>query len=246
MPAEAPTILASSGGFVPGRRTTLRPGPLLELAIELAGSPAVPRVCFIGTAGGDQAQWNASVHAAWYGREVLVSCLVLFPMPNVEDVSAHLAAQDLIWVGGGSTANLLAVWRLHGLDAVLRRCWEAGVVLGGSSAGSICWHTGGTTDSFGPELRAVTDGLAFLPWSNCVHYDAEERRRPLFHRLVGDATLPSGFATDNGVCLVYHGARTVEAVADTPGKAAYLVERRGDGTVSELRIEPRVLPGARG
>ncbi len=243
MPAETPTILATSGGFLPGRRTPLRPGPLLELSIELAGAPRLPRICFIGTALGDQAHWNAAIHAAWYGRDVLVTCLDLFPMPNVEDVDTLLRAQDVIWVGGGSTANLLALWRLHGLDAILRRCWEAGVVLGGVSAGSICWHAGGTTDSFGPDLRALTDGLAFLPWSNCVHYDAEEQRRPLYHRLIAAGELPAGYATDNGVGLLYRGLVMEEAVADGPGRAAYFVERRGDGTVAERRIEPRLLTG---
>jgi peptidase E len=246
VPADGPTILATSGGFLPARRTPLRPGPLLDLAIELAAPARLPRMCFIGTALGDQAHWNAAIHAAWYGRDVLVSCLDLFPMPNIADLAAHLLQQDVIWVGGGSTANLLALWRLHGLDTVLRGCWESGVVLGGVSAGSLCWHLGGTTDSFGPDLRPVTNCLGFLPWSNCVHYDSEEQRRPLYRRLVADGTLAAGFATDNGVGLLYRGVEMVEAVTDTPGKAAYFVERRGDGTASERRIEPRLLPGAAG
>jgi peptidase E len=244
MPAGAPTILATSGGFLPGRRTPLRPGPLLEHAIRLAGSPPVPRLCFVGSAGGDQAHWFSAVHAAFYGRDVMVSCLALFPMPNLEDMEAHLLSQDVIWVSGGSTANLLALWRLHGLDAVMRRCWEAGVVLSGVSAGSLCWHTGGTTDSFGPELRPITDCLGFLPWSNAVHYDVEEQRRPLYHRLVADGTLPAGYATDNGTGLVYRGTEMIEAVSELRGRAAYHVRRRDGGTVSEERIEPRLLPGA--
>jgi peptidase E len=143
-------------------------------------------------------------------------------------------------------ANLLAVWRVHGLDEILRDCWEAGVVLGGVSAGSICWHAGGTTDSFGPELRAVTNGLGLLPYGNGVHYDSEAERRPLLHRLVADGTLPVSYATDDGVGLVYDGTELVEAVADRPGVAAYRVERGGDGTAVETRIEPRLLPSARG
>ena len=111
--------------------------------------------------------------------------------PTSPDVRAHLLDQDVVWVGGGSVANLLAVWRVHGLDEVMREAWEAGVVLAGVSAGSICWHVGGTTDSFGPDLRPVTDGLALLPYGNGVHYDSEERRRPLLHRLVADGTLPT-------------------------------------------------------
>lgn len=203
-------------------------------------------MCFINTAGGDQAWWNATIHAAYYERDVRVSVLNLFPMPNVADVAAHLQAQDLIWVGGGSTANLLALWRLHGLDRILRGCWESGVVLAGVSAGSVCWHVGGTTDSFGPELRLLTNGLGFLPFSNGVHYDAEEQRRPLFQRLIAEELLPAGYATDNGVGLLYQGTVMVEAVSEVNGAGAYHVERAPDGQAKESRIEPRLLPGAVG
>lgn len=245
MPADVPTILATSGGFFAAQRTPFRPGPLLDFALELSGPSTLPRICFVGTAGGDQAQMNAAFHAAYYGRDVLVSCLDLFPMPNVEDMEVHLGSQDVVWVSGGSTANLLALWRLHGLDRIFRRCWESGVVLGGVSAGSLCWHVGGSTDSFGPQLRPVTDGLGFLPWSNGVHYDGEDQRRPLFHRLVAEETLPAGYATDNGVGLHYRGAEMVEAVTEVVGKAAYFVKRAPGGHATEERIEPRVLFGAR-
>lgn len=244
MPADAPTILATSGGLLPDPRTFVRPAPLLDYLLELAGASGRPRLCFINTAGGDQAFWNATLHAAYYQRDVTVSCLSLFPMPNVPDMEAHLRAQDAIWVGGGSTANLLALWRLHGLDVVLRSCWESGVVLGGVSAGSLCWHVGGTTDSFGPDLRPVTDALGFLPYSNGVHYDAEGQRRPLFHRLIEDGVLPAGYATDNGVGLLYRGTELVEAVAEVAGKAAYHVQRRSDGKAEETTIEPRLLATA--
>jgi peptidase E len=172
-----------------------------------------------------------------------LSHLNLFPMPPVDDVGGFLLDQDVVWVGGGSTANLLAVWRAHDLDALLSNAWAAGVVLAGVSAGSICWHVGGTTDSFGPELRPVTNGLAFLPYANGVHYDAEEQRRPLFHRLIREGVLPDGYATDNGVGLVYHGTRFVEAVTELTGKAAYFVHREGDGAVED-RVPARALPGA--
>jgi peptidase E len=114
-------------------------------------------------------------------------------------------------------------------------------VLGGVSAGSLCWHVGGTTDSYGPDLRPVTNALALIPASNGVHYDSEEQRRPLYQQLVADGTLPAGHATDDGVGLVYRGTELVEAVADRPGKGAYRVERGPDGTAHETRIEPRRL-----
>lgn len=234
-------ILATSGGFRPGRRTRLTPGPMIDLAFELAGSPERPRFCHVGTAGGDNPLYTAAVAEAFVGRDVVFSQLAAFPMPTVDDVRAHLLAQDVIWVGGGSVAGLLAMWRLHGWDEIFREVWEAGVLLGGVSAGSLCWHVGGTTDSFGPQLRAVTNGLGLLPYSNGVHYDSEDQRRPLYHRLVSEGVLPAGYATDDGVGLLYRGTELVEAVSDTPGKAAYRVERGADGAAVETRIEPRLL-----
>jgi peptidase E len=213
-------------------------------AVELAGPVGTPRVCHLGTAGGDQAWFRAEISEAARVAGFDLTHLSLFSMPNVADIEDYLLAQDVVWVGGGSVANLLAVWRVHGLDAIFRRVWEAGVVLAGVSAGSICWHVGGTTDSFGPDLQAVTNGLALLPYGNGVHYDSEPGRRPLVHGLVGDGTLPTTYCTDDGVGLVYRGTELVEAVSEVTGKAAYVVHREG-GTVVEERIEARLLPGSR-
>ncbi|MGY1741045.1 MULTISPECIES: Type 1 glutamine amidotransferase-like domain-containing protein [unclassified Blastococcus] len=243
MPASAPTVLATSIGFDSRGRGPYdwAPGPVFDLAVELAGAPAQPRLCYLGTATGDDPARLAGVYGAFAGSAVRVSHLSLFPMPTVADVRAHLLAQDVVWVGGGSVANLLAVWRVHGLDEVFREVWAAGVVLGGVSAGSLCWHVGGNTDSYGPQLRPVTNGLALIPASNSVHYDSEEQRRPLYQRLVADGTLPPGHATDDGVGLVYRGTELVEAVADRPGKGAYRVERGPDGTAVETPLAPRRL-----
>ena len=234
-------IVATSMGFRPGNRTWLEPGPVFDLMLDLAGRPARPRLCFLGTAGGDQMFRRQQVREAFQGSEVEVTDLALFGMPNVEDIAAHLLAQHLVWVDGGSVAGLLAMWELHGVGKAMRAAWEAGVVLGGISAGSICWHVGGPTDSFGPELRAIINGLALLPYGNGVHYDSEPQRRPLLHRLVADGTLPTSYATDDGVGLVYDGTELVEAVADRPGAGAYRVERSANGTAVETRIEPRLL-----
>ena len=243
MSAAAPTIVATSIGFDSRGRGPYdwAPGPVFDLAVELAGAPDHPRLCYLGTATGDDPARLAGVYGAFAGSAVRLSHLSFFPMPTVADVRAHLLTQDVVWVGGGSVANLLAVWRVHGLDEVLTECWRAGVVLGGVSAGSLCWHVGGTTDSYGPDLRPVTNGLGLIPTSNGVHYDSEQQRRPLYQRLVADGTLPAGHATDDGVGLVYRGTALVEAVADRPGKAAYHVERGPDGTAVETRLEPRRL-----
>ena len=186
-----------------------------------------------------QAAFIDAGHAAW----ITVSHLNLFSMPNTADMTGMLLEQDVVWVGGGSVANLLALWRLHGLAESFRNAWTAGVVLSGVSAGSICWHIGGTTDSFGPDLRPVTNGLGFVPFSNGVHYDSEPQRRPLYQRLVADGTLPDGYATDDGTGLVYRGTELAEAVTEVRGKGTYWVTR-DDGQAREERIEPRVLPGA--
>ena len=179
-------ILATSGGFLPSDTGPLRwrRGPLIEHAIHLAGDPERPRFCYLGTAGGDSLTGTTGFYNAFAGSDVRATHLELFTMPNVDDVRAHLLAQDVIWVGGGSVANLLAVWRVHRVDEVLRECWESGVVLSGVSAGSICWYVGGPTDSYGADLRLSPPGLGLLPYGNGVHYDSEEQRRPLLHALV--------------------------------------------------------------
>ena len=244
MPAASPTILATSGGLRRDGRTDVSFAPLVFHAIELSGvTGRAPRLCHLGTAGGDQRYFQAMLNDAGQAAGITVSHLNLFSMPNTDDMTGLLLEQDVVWVGGGSVANLLALWRLHGLDESFRQAWAAGVVLSGVSAGSICWHVGGTTDSFGPDLRPVTNGLAFLPFSNGVHYDSDEQRRPLYQRLIADGTLPDGYATDDGTGLVYHGTGLTETVTEVRGKGTYRVTRE-DGKAREERIEPRVLPGA--
>jgi len=236
-------ILATSGGFRPADLGPYhwRTGPIIDHAIHLAGDPQRPRFCYLGTAAGDAVIGTGAFYGAFAGSDVRASHLELFTMPNVPDVRSHLLSQDVIWVGGGSVANLLAVWRTHRLDEILRECWESGVVLGGVSAGSICWYLGGPTDSYGLDLKLSPPGLGFLPYGNGVHYDSEDQRRPLLHGLVEKGDLPTSHATDDGVGLVYEGTELVEAVSDRPDAAAYVVERQPDGTVTETRIEPRLL-----
>jgi peptidase E len=218
----------------------VRPGPAYRLAAELARAGDHPKVCIIATATGDDSARLAAAHNAFAKVGFVSSHLRLFPMPNYPDVRAHLLAQDVIWVGGGSTANLLSLWRLHGLDTILRECWEAGVVLQGVSAGSLCWHVGGTTDSFGPELQPVTNGLAFVPYSNSPHHDAEEQRRPLIHRLIAEGKLPDGYATENGTGLVFVGTELQEAFTEEEGKVAYSLTKEGDST-RETPLPTRLL-----
>jgi peptidase E len=236
-----PHILAIGGGtFVPDDRYGFTPSPLLRYALDLTGQDR-PRVCFLPTALGDGAEPIARGYAALGRLDAEVSHVALFPMPNIADLRAHLLSQDLIYVFGGSVANLLALWRLHGLDGLLHEAWQEGVVLSGQSAGALCWHVGGNTDSFGPRLRPLTDGLGFLPYSCGVHYDSDPQRRPLLQQLIGEGVLPGGYAADEAVGLHYVGSEFVQAVTYRKDQAAYSIDPDGSGSVKEAPIEPRML-----
>lgn len=236
-----PHILAIGGGtFVPDGRYGLSPSPLLRYAFDLTGQDR-PRVCFLTTALGDGAEHIARGYAAFSQMDAEVSHIALYPMPNMSDLRAHLLTQDLVYVFGGSVVNLLALWRAHGLDEALREAWQEGVVLSGQSAGALCWHVGGNTDSFGPQLAPLADGLGLLPYSCGVHYDSDPQRRPLLQQLIGEGTLPGGFAADESVALHYVGTEFVQAVSYTKEGGAYRVEPNGPGTAKESRIDPRLL-----
>lgn len=241
MPAPQPTILATSGGFKPGERTRIEFNHLVHYAVELSGvTGRTPRVTNIGTASGDQRWWAAEIDQAAKVAQFDLTHLNLFTMPNIADPEAHLLEQDVVWVNGGSVVNLLAVWRAHGLDSVLRKAWEAGVVLAGVSAGSICWYQGGVTDSFRPELQPVTNPLAFLPYASGVHYDSEARRAPAIHQLVADGTLGETHCTDDGVGLVYRGTDLVEVVSEIKNKAAFRVTAGAGESVDAVAVEERL------
>jgi peptidase E len=241
--AAEPTILATSAGF---RRGTYglfdsTPGPIHDFAAELSGAGETARFSFLFQATGDDEARIGAMYAAMARTRYRASHLQLFPMPNHDDLRAHLLAQDVIWVGGGSVANLVAVWKVHGIDEILHEAWQSGIVLGGVSAGSICWHSGGSTDSYGYDLRAFTGGLGWLPYSNGVHYDSESQRRPKMHSFIADGTLPDGYATDDGAGLLYRGTTLAEVVADREGPLGYELKRAADGTVTETPLPTRVL-----
>lgn len=242
MPARIPTILATSGGVRPSRRLSWETGPLTHAAVDLAAvSGRAPRVCFLPTAAGEDPRLVMTFYDNAWRHGWSASHISLSPMPNVEDPREHLLEQDVIWVWGGSVAGLLSMWRLHGLDVALREAWQAGVVLTGISAGSICWHAGGTTDSFGPSLQPVVDSLGFLPYSNGVHHDSDSGRRPLLHDLIANGTLPPGYATDDGAGLLYRRVELHEVLTERADAHAYRIERNADGAPQEAPLPARLL-----
>jgi peptidase E len=174
--------------------------------------------------------------------DVDFSVLTLFTKPSVPHVGTHLIAQDVLLVGGGSVVNLMAVWQAHRLAPVMRECWERGVVLAGWSAGSLCWHRGGPTDSFGDSLAAFTEGLGFLPYSNGVHDSLDDQpRRRVYREYVAKGELPAGYATEDGVGLHYIGTELHEAVAMRHGAQAWWVEPSPEGGYHDEPIPPRRL-----
>jgi dipeptidase E len=191
-----------------------------------------PKMLFVPTAAADNDAYVVWFYERLAGRAEL-SHLKTFPWPP-EDLRNLILSQDAICVSGGNTANMLAIWRVHGIDQLMREAWESGIVLWGASAGMICWFEHGVTDSFGPGLDSV-ECLGFLPGSACPHYDGEEQRRPRYRALVENG-LPAGLAADDGVGLHFEGTELVEVVSCRPGAAAYRVSRDG-----EERLEPRPL-----
>lgn len=232
-------ILAIGGIGAPPEQDQSLPA-LIAHTLTLSGA-AAPRVCVLNTAAGDDPAGYVRMYARLAAHGARPSHLQLFMMPNVSDPEDLLLSQDVIFVGGGSVANMAAVWRVHGLDDILRRAWTAGIVLSGVSAGALCWFTGGTTDSFGPELRPFTGGLHFLRGSYCPHYSSELTRRPAYQALVADGTLPPGIACDDGAAAHFADDELAEIVSDRPGATGFRVEPDGRGGVTEVALHSTLL-----
>jgi dipeptidase E len=209
-----------------------------DFVLSLARRKRRPRICFIGTASGDSDAYIRRFYEAFPPARAAATHLTFFER-KVRDLKSFVIDQDVIYVGGGSSANLLAVWRLHGLAKVLLAAWNQGVVMAGISAGAICWFEDGITDSFGKPYRALNDGLGFLRGACCPHYDGEKERRPALLRLIKRG-FPSTLALDDGAAVHFVGTRLVEAVSSRPLARAYQV-RLVDGKVIEAPIPSRYL-----
>jgi dipeptidase E len=233
-PPEPRRILAlGGGGFTAGPQDAA----LDDLVLALS-SRREPRVCFLPTASGDGDAQVARFHEAFADRPCRPSVLSLFrraddPVPLAE----RLLAQDVIYVGGGSMRNLLAIWRAHQLDALLPACWRRGIALAGLSAGAMCWFAGGISRSGG--RAEPIGGLGLLPGSLSVHLTSEPGRLPAFAQAVGLGTLPAGWALDDGAGLLFEGRALARVVSARRAARALRVERRGGAVVTEeLACEP--------
>jgi dipeptidase E len=209
-----------------------RDARMWEFLVDLARQPS-PRICYLNTATAESAEGIVWFYEEFRGLGEL-SHLRFFPWPPPE-LRSFVLGQDVLLVSGGNAVNMLAIWRAHGLDRIVREAWEEGTVLAGWSAGMICWFEAFVTDSFGPQLEAYRDGLGFLAGSACPHYDSEELRRPTYRRLV-DEGFPAGVAADDGVGLHFRGTELAEVVTVREGAQAYRVEPG-----SEKALPARVL-----
>jgi dipeptidase E len=219
-----------------------------EVLLDLAGRraeesagrrrPGPPRICLLPTASGDPVEQSARFHDRLADRECDPSDLSLFRLGRRPvALRDHLLGQDLIYVGGGSLVNLLAIWRAHDVDAILRVAWRDGVVLAGHSAGAMCWFEAGITKSSGKPAAAA--GLGYLPGTLCVHYDGEPERRAAFLAAVRRG-MPGGHGLDDSAGLLWDGERAAEALSLRRGAGAYRIAVR-DGVVDESPLPTRLV-----
>ena len=198
---------------------------LTRYVLDLAGKPR-PKILFVPTASGDDSAYLLTFYQALGGVDCEPSHLALFNR-TVDDIDGFIRSQDVVMVGGGNTANMLAIWRVHGVEVALRRAYRSGTILTGWSAGCICWFEAGITDSFTLELGPLRDGLQLLKGSACPHYDSQERRRPVYAREIA-AGLAPGIALDDAVVARYEDERLIEIVSAKSSGRAFRVDASGE------------------
>lgn len=226
-------IVLGGGGFL------MEKSRALDRYFLAATGRATPRICFVGTASGDAESARYKFYEAMAGLDCRATHLSLVQPPTA-DLASFVMEQDAIFVGGGNTRSLLALWREWQLDVALRAAYERGVVMGGISAGMICWFECGITDSV-PGALSPLPGLGWLPGTACPHYDGEVERRPTFHRLLADGRIPPGHAADDGAALHFVDESLAHVVTSRADARAYRLTRDGDRVV-ETPLAHRLLP----
>jgi len=219
-------IIAIGGGAFSAKT----PRPAFDRWLLAQAGKLRPKVCFIPTASGDNAASIRRIEAMIKRLGGRPTTLALFAAPS-EDLTRLLSRHDLLFVGGGNTYNMLALWRLWKLDAAIRRAYDRGVVLSGSSAGGLCWFASGLTDSFPSRF----DRMACLGWlrgSFCPHFDSERARQAVYRRMIKVGRLPAGYAVDDAVALDFVNGRLARAVSSRRSGGALHI-RRGGGKLVE-------------
>jgi len=222
------------GGF------TMEPdNPALDDYILSLTDVREPRLLFMPTASGDPAGQIAAFHDRFGSRPCRPAVLSLFRLHGSERTLREIVLEaDVLYIGGGSMRNLLAIWRAHELDRLLREAYERGIVLAGLSAGAMCWFEGGVTRSSGPP--APIAGLGLLPGSLTVHADGEPERLPVWLEAVRSGALPGGWAADDGVGLQFEDGTLTRVVSSRPGAGALRCDAIG-GELVRRRVEPELL-----
>jgi peptidase E len=213
-----------------------------KFVLELTGKP-VPKICFLPTASGDPREQVTRFYERFGGWPCEPSILSLFHLGRDRvDPVEQLLRQDVIYVGGGSMRNMLAIWREHGIDEAMHDAWNDGVILAGLSAGAMCWFEGGVSTSGGsPE---AVQGLGLLSGSLSVHLDGESERLFAYRSAVATGQLPGGYAADDGAALVYAGTRLLECVSSRPGARVLRLRPDAAGGVLEAQLKVRLLAEA--
>ncbi|QOR66447.1 peptidase E [Cytobacillus suaedae] len=225
-------IAMGGGGFL------MEPeNPLLDTYILNQSGKKNPKVCFIPTASGDSENSISRFYTFFENQECLPSHLSLF-RPPTRDLESFILEKDIIYVGGGNTKNLLALWKEWGLDVILKKAWERGILLAGLSAGSICWFEEGVTDSYGDGLEPLKC-LGFLEGSNCPHYDGEKDRRPSYQDFVDSRKIGPGLAADDGVAFHFIDKEIHTIISSRPNAKAYKVYY--ENGVKEVELETTYL-----
>jgi dipeptidase E len=234
-------IAIGGGGFL------MEPeNPLLDRYCLDCTGKTVPKVCFIPTASGDSEDFLSRFYVAFARYPCEPSHLAFFRKPRsgaipLTDLEQNLLNQDVIYVGGGNTRSMLAVWREWNLDKILRKAWQSGILLAGMSAGAICWFEYGGTDSIGGDRMTPLKGLGLIQGSCTPHYDGESNRRPDLHQLAKNNELPLGIGIDDGAAVLFEGQQVIEVVASRPAAKAYQIKREEDGRIIEEPLETRYL-----
>ncbi|WP_313894820.1 peptidase E [Psychrobacillus sp.] len=222
-------IALGGGGF------SMEPeNPLLDRYILQQSSKKRPKICFIGTASGDAESYINRFYDFFQKEECEPTHLSLFK-PSTKDIRKLVMEQDILYVGGGNTKNLVALWKEWELDKIIRQAYDEGIILSGISAGSLCWFEEGTTDSYGDELEPISC-FGLIRGSNCPHYDGEENRRPTYQKMIKEQIIGPGYVADDGAALHFVDEKLHQVVSSRPQACGYYVDKDTEEKLSTIYL----------